>query len=196
MPAPALTFPPDLLLAAQGVRVAFFDVDGVLTDGGLYIGQAGGQPVELKRFDIQDGLGIKLLQMAGLTVAFVSARTSEATAARARELKVDEVIQSNKKLPAFEQLLARHKLAWEDCCFVGDDLPDLPVLRRVGLPVAVANAVADVRAAAQVVTRAAGGAGAAREVAELVLRGRGVWDELLDEYFRQRGETGVDARSH
>ena len=180
---------------ARRIRLVGLDVDGVLTDGGLYIGQAGGQPVELKRFDIQDGLGIKLLQMAGLTVAFVSARTSEATAARARELKVDEVIQSNKKLPAFEQLLARHKLAWEDCCFVGDDLPDLPVLRRVGLPVAVANAVPEVRAAAQVMTRAAGGAGAAREVAELVLRGRGAWDELLDEYFRQRGETGVDAQS-
>lgn len=188
------TAPLDPVLAHR-LRLVGFDVDGVLTDGGVFLGLVDDRPVEFKRFDIQDGLGIKLLQMAGLTVVFVSARASAATLARARELRVDEVIQHHHKLPAFEALLARRQLPWDDCAFVGDDLPDLPVLRRVAWPVAVANAVAEVRGAAALVTRAPGGAGAVREVVEVLLRARGAWDQLLEEYLRQRGETGVDARS-
>ncbi|MGH9260727.1 MAG: KdsC family phosphatase, partial [Acidimicrobiales bacterium] len=132
---------------ARRIRLVGLDVDGVLTDGGLYIGMTAQHPVELKRFDIQDGLGIKLLRDAGLAVVLVSARRSEATDLRARELKVDEVVQHNKKLPAFADVLRRRGVAWEDCVFVGDDLPDLPLLRRVGLPIAVANAVPEVAAA-------------------------------------------------
>ncbi len=107
---------------------------------------AGDRPVELKRFDIQDGLGIKMLQMAELAVVFLSARASDATLARARELRVDDVIQDKHKLSAFTAVLARRAVAWDECCYLGDDLPDLPLLRRVGLPVAVANAVPEVRA--------------------------------------------------
>ena len=176
---------------ARRLKLVGFDVDGVLTDGGLYIGRAGDQAVELKRFDIQDGLGIKLLREAGLVVAFVSARRSEATDTRAHELKVDELVQDNKKLPAFAALLARRGVAWEEAAFVGDDLPDLPLLDRVALPITVPAAVPEVRARARVVTRAPGGHGAVREVAELILRARGVWDDLVTEYLVERGD---DAR--
>jgi 3-deoxy-D-manno-octulosonate 8-phosphate phosphatase (KDO 8-P phosphatase) len=180
---------------ARRVRLVGLDVDGVLTDGGIYLGTTGDHQVELKRFDIQDGLGIKLLRMAELTVVFLSARASDATLVRARELRVDEVIQDKRKLPAFADLLARRGVAWSDCCFVGDDLPDLPLLRRVGLSVAVANAVPEVRAAARYVTAARGGSGAVRELAEAVLRRRGDWEDLMAEYLRQRGEADVPAGS-
>jgi len=174
---------------ARRIRLVGLDVDGVLTDGGLYIGMVAEHPVELKRFHIQDGLGIKLLRDAGLAVVLVSARRSEATDLRARELKVDEVVQDNKKLPAFEDVLRRRGVAWQDCAFVGDDLPDLPLLRRVGLPIAVANAVPEVATVARVVTRAAGGHAAVREVAELLLRARDEWDGLLERYLEERGDA-------
>src|SRR2546426_1581772 len=139
---------------ARRLKLVGLDVDGVLTDNGIYVGMVGDHPVELKRFHIQDGLGIKLLRDAGLVVVLASARRSEATELRARELKVDEVVQDKRKLPAFEDLLRRRGVSWEDCAFVGDDLPDLPLLRRGGLPIALADAGAVGVAAAQLLTRA------------------------------------------
>jgi 3-deoxy-D-manno-octulosonate 8-phosphate phosphatase (KDO 8-P phosphatase) len=176
---------------ARRLKLVGFDVDGVLTDGGLYVGRAADHTVELKRFDIQDGLGIKLLRDAHLVVVFASARRSEATELRARELKVDELVQDNHKLPAFTALLERRGVAWDEAAFVGDDLPDVPILTRVALPIAVANAVPEVRAVTRHVTAAAGGHGAVREVAELILRARGAWDDLVHEYLAERGD---DAR--
>ncbi len=110
---------------------------------------------------------------------------------RARELAVDEVIQdpTARKLPVFEALLERRGLAWEECAFVGDDLADLPLLTRVGLPIAVANGVTEVKAAARVVTTLPGGHGAVREVAELILKARGEWQGLLTKYFLERGDV-------
>src|SRR2546427_3313060 len=125
---------------ARRLKLVGLDVDGVLTDNGIYVGMVGDHPVELKRFHIQDGLGIKLLRDAGLVVVLASARRSEATELRARELKVDEVVQDKRKLPAFEDLLRRRGVSWEDCAFVGDDLPDLPLLRRGGVSLAPAEA--------------------------------------------------------
>ena len=174
---------------ARRIKLVGFDVDGVMTDGGIYMGQMGDHAVELKRFHIQDGLGIKLLRDAGLAVVLASARRSEATALRARELKVDEVVQDNKKLPAFEGVINRRGVSWDECAFVGDDIPDLPLLRRVALPVAVANAVPEVRSAALLVTRASGGQGAVREVAEALLRARGEWDGCLERYLHERGDV-------
>jgi len=174
---------------ARRLKLVGFDVDGVLTDNGLYLGLVGDHPVEFKRFHIQDGLGIKFLREAGLTVVLVSARRSDATDLRARELKVDEVVQDKKKLPAFAAILERHGVGWEESAFVGDDLPDLPLLERVGLPIAVANAVPEVKAAARVVTAAAGGHGAVREVAELILGARGEWQGLVTKYFQERGDV-------
>src|SRR5437660_1106912 len=121
------------------------------------------------------------------------ARRSDATELRARELKVDELVQDNKKLPAFTALLERRGVAWEESAFVGDDLPDLPLLTRVGLPIAVANAVPEAKAAARVVTTLAGGQGAVREVAELILRARGQWQDLVTQYFVERGDVAYRA---
>ena len=175
---------------AQRLRLVGFDVDGVLTDGGVYIGRMADHPVELKRFDIQDGMAVKLLRAAGITVVLVSGRQSEATALRAREIEVDELVQDDTaaKLPAFEAILTRRGIRFDECAFVGDDLADLPVLTRVGLPIAVANAVPEVKAVAGFVTGASGGHGAAREVAEAILKARGAWEALVHQYLMERGD--------
>jgi len=176
---------------ARRVKLVGFDVDGVLTDNGVYIGMVGDHPVEFKRFHIQDGIGIRMLRSAGLAVAWVSGRESAATALRARELGVDELIQDStaRKLPAFEDLLARRELSWEECAFVGDDLADLPLLARVGLPIGVANGVREVKDAARIVTTAPGGQGAVREVAELILKARGEWDGLVNRFFCEHSDA-------
>ena len=195
---------------ASRVRMVALDVDGVLTDNGIWVGPVAGERVELKRFDIQDGLGIKLLQRAGITVALVSGRLSEAnrlrtagisviwlsgrdseaTTMRGEELQVEEVLQvpGPEKLKALEAVRARRGLGWEDLAYVGDDLADLQVMRRVGLPIAVANAVAEIRAVADCITTARGGHGAVREVADGLLKARGVWPEMLERYFSEGGD--------
>ena len=121
---------------ARRLKLVGLDVDGVLTDNGVYIGMVGDHPVEFKRFHIQDGIGVRMLRSAGLTVVWVSGRESAATALRARELGVDELIQdpTARKLPAFEALLARRGLTWEDCAFVGDDLSGCDAIDFVGMP--------------------------------------------------------------
>jgi 3-deoxy-D-manno-octulosonate 8-phosphate phosphatase (KDO 8-P phosphatase) len=176
--------------AARRVRLLGLDVDGVLTDNGVYIGPINGSRVELKRFDIQDGLGLILLKTAGIPVVWVSGRSSEATALRAAELRVTELLQvpGPRKAQAFEELLVRHGIGWDAVAFMGDDLADLPILRRVGLPIAVANAVAEVKQVAAYVTRASGGHGAVREVIESLLQARGEWLDILDRYFTGRTE--------
>jgi 3-deoxy-D-manno-octulosonate 8-phosphate phosphatase (KDO 8-P phosphatase) len=174
--------------AASRVRLLGLDVDGVLTDNGVFIGPVAGARVELKRFDIQDGLGLILLKTVGFPVVWVSGRSSEATALRANELRVDELLQvpGPRKAAAFGELLARRGIAWDEVAFVGDDLADLPILRRVGLPIAVANAVPEVKQIASYVTRAGGGHGAVREVVEALFRARGEWPDLLKRYFAER----------
>jgi len=179
--------------AARRVRLLALDVDGVLTDNGVYIGAVAGERVEFKRFDIQDGLGLSLLAGTGIRVALVSGRRSEATALRARELKIEDVIQDAgaRKVPALGELLAKHALGWDEVAFVGDDLADLPVLQRVGLPIAVANAVEEVKAVAAYVTEAAGGRGAVREVVTAVLRARGEYEEAMERYLAERDGRGA-----
>jgi len=174
--------------AARRVRLIGLDVDGVLTDNGVFIGPVAGERVELKRFNIQDGLGLILLRTAGLPVVWLSGRSSEATTLRAAELRVEEVLQvpGPRKVAAFGEVLARRGIDWAEAAFVGDDLADLPVLRKVGLPIAVANAVPDVKAVAAHVTRASGGHGAVREVVEAILRARGDWNDILNRYFAQQ----------
>ncbi|MGZ8391948.1 MAG: KdsC family phosphatase [Gemmatimonadales bacterium] len=174
--------------AARRVRLIGLDVDGVLTDNGVFIGPIAGQRVELKRFDIQDGLGLILLRTAGLPVVWLSGRSSEATALRAAELRVEELLQvpGPRKAAAFAEVLQRRGITWEEAAFVGDDLADLPVLRKVGLPIAVANAVPEIKAVAAHVTTAAGGYGAVREVVEVLLRARGEWADTLARYFSEQ----------
>ena len=172
---------------ARRIRLLVLDVDGVLTDNGIWIGPVAGERVELKRFDIQDGLGLVLLRTAGIPVVWLSGRYSEATALRAGELKVEELLQvpGPRKLEAMGELLGRRGIGWDEVAYAGDDLADLQVLRRVGLPIAVPNAVAEVRALASFVTRAPGGHGAVREIVETLLKARGEWAEMLERYFTE-----------
>jgi 3-deoxy-D-manno-octulosonate 8-phosphate phosphatase (KDO 8-P phosphatase) len=180
---------PDDQALADGIRWVGFDVDGVLTDAGVYVGEHAGSGVELKRFDIRDGFGIKLLQWAGLDVAFVSARVSPATSRRAAELAVRDVVQEDggHKVAAIERLLARKGLDWAQAAFVGDDLPDVAVLQRVALAAVPADGVAEARALAHWPLQAGGGRGAVREFAERLLRGRGEYDAVVRRYLAERG---------
>lgn len=180
MQRPALSFPPELLLAAQGVRVAFFDVDGVLTDGGVY---QSGQSETLKRFHILDGLGLKLLAQGGITPAVITGRDSRPLRARLQALGVAHVHYGTEdKRPAAEKTLRDLGLRWDQAAAIGDDWPDLPLLRRCAFACAPANGHAEAKAAAQYVTRAAGGHGAAREFCDLLLQAGGCYAQLLEGY--------------
>lgn len=179
----------DAALAAR-IRLVCFDVDGVLTDGGVVLGDAAGQRVELKRYDIQDGLGIKMLQQAGILTAIITGRESESVALRAKELAVDDVVQDNqaRKVPALRRILQRRGIDWSEVAFVGDDLPDIGVMRLVGLPVAVGNASFDAIHVAKIRLEKTGGAGAVREFCELLLRARGDWDAQVERYVARTAE--------
>lgn len=179
--------PPDL---AERIRLVVLDVDGVLTDGGVYLGASPlGESLELKRFDIQDGLGIVMLRNAGIVVAMVSGRPSPATVLRARELGVEEVHQEagGYKLHVLEDLMERHDVGWDEVAMMADDLADLPVFRRVGLPVAVSNAAPEVEEAAAWHCPREGGRGAVRAFSRALLEARGEWDEHVEAYVRDRG---------
>jgi 3-deoxy-D-manno-octulosonate 8-phosphate phosphatase (KDO 8-P phosphatase) len=182
---------------ARRIKLVGFDVDGVFTDGGIYIGLVAGNPLEFKRFHVLDGLGVKLLRTVGLPVVLLSGRESEASEARAKEMDVDELLQvaPQKKLAAFMEAVERRRIALAECAYVGDDLADLPVLRAVGLPIAVANAIAEVKAAARYVTSATGGQGAVREIAEQLIKARGEWTGLLAQYFETQHVAGRIRRS-
>ena len=178
---------------ARGIRIVGLDVDGVMTDGGIYLGDVAGAPMEFKRYEIQDGLGIALLRLAGIRVAIVTGRVSLSVEHRARELGVTDLAQdaSALKLPAFLQILAAHGIDEREAAFVGDDFPDLPILRRVGLPVAVGNAVPEIREVCTVHLTRTGGRGAIREFAEALLRARGEWTETWGAYVAERSVTEV-----
>jgi 3-deoxy-D-manno-octulosonate 8-phosphate phosphatase (KDO 8-P phosphatase) len=176
---------------ARDIRLVVLDVDGVLTDGGIYVGARPGQAaIEFKRFDVQDGLAVKMLRWAGIDVAIVSGRVSEATAHRAEELGIDECHQDPdaKKLPIVKKLLDNRGFGWEQAAMVGDDLADLPVMQRVALPVAVSNAVPEVHAVSRWTTEANGGQGAVREFVRALLLARGDWNRLVQEYCDARSE--------
>lgn len=176
---PMLQFPPELLLQAQGVRVAFFDVDGVLTDGGLYFS---GDGEALKRFHTLDGHGLKLLQRAGITPAVITGRDSPALRKRLQALGITEVHYGTEdKRPAAEQTLQKLGLGWHQAAAMGDDWPDLPVLRRCAFSAAPPQAHAEVRATATYTTQAGGGQGAAREFCDLLLVAGGRYAALLQE---------------
>lgn len=176
---------------AGRIKLLGLDVDGVITNNAIYLGLVGGQRVEFKQFDIQDGLAMGLARRMGLTLAWVSGRYSDATVLRASELHIDEVIQDKgaRKVPAMTEMLLRRGLGWEEVAFLGDDLADIPVLRRVGLPMAVANAVPEVKRLAAFTTQVPGGGGAVREAIQALFRAQGRWDEAVKVYLGDRGET-------
>jgi len=173
---------------ATSVRLVVLDVDGVLTDGGVYMGATDdGVSVELKRFEITDQLGIRMLVWSGLEVAFVSGRASAANRMRAHELNVPCFEgPGGHKLAIVEKLQAELGVGWTETAAVCDDLADLPIFRRAGFAVAVANAVPEVRALAHWTTARNGGHGAVREFAEALLRARGEWDAMVEQYCRER----------
>ena len=180
MSLPVLQFPPELLLAAQDVRVAFFDVDGVLTDGGLFFSETG---ETLKRFNTLDGHGLKLLQKAGIVPAVITGRDSAPLRVRLRALGVEHAIFGTEdKCPAAEQILTTLGLDWTQAAAMGDDWPDLPVMRRCAFACAPANAQAEVLGNAHHVTQARGGDGAAREFCDLLLMASGRYAALLESY--------------
>lgn len=177
---------------ARRIRVVGLDVDGVLTDGGVYLGATTVSgtitPFEFKRYDIQDGLGLHMLRAAGIEVVIITGRVSESVAMRAKELGVSHVVQDPhaRKLPAMRRVAATLGCELSEIAFLGDDLPDLSVMRHVGLPVAVGNAVAEVRRLATLQLAASGGRGAVREFAEALLDARGEWIDLVEQYVASR----------
>lgn len=175
---------PDLHRAASRIKVLLMDVDGVLTDGRLYMVPDGhGGMIETKGFDSQDGIALRWLTWYGYKTGVISGRESPATVARAGQVGMTWIFQGHiEKIPILEQILAESKVAPEEVAYIGDDLTDVVIMRRVGLSFATANARAEVKQAAKATTEASGGNGAVREVIELILKARGVWDELLKKY--------------
>jgi 3-deoxy-D-manno-octulosonate 8-phosphate phosphatase (KDO 8-P phosphatase) len=185
---------PDL---ARSIRWVGFDVDGVLTDGGVYLGDVDGGRYEAKRYDIQDGLGIHMLRLAGIAVGIVTGRVSESVRLRAAELHADDVVQDPhaRKLPALRRIAAERGIGLHEMAFVGDDLPDVGPFRAVGLAVAVANAQPDAERVAHLRLARDGGRGAVREFAELLLRARGEWDALVERYVDSRSRVASDSQA-
>ncbi len=174
---PALNYPPELLLQAQGIRAVIFDVDGVLTDGGLYFDAAG---EALKRFSVLDGQGLKLLQAAGITPMVITGRDSAPLRLRMQALGITHArFGTEDKRPAAETFMAELGLDWSQVAAMGDDWPDLPVMQRAGFACAPANAHAQNKAIAHHVTAERGGEGAARALCDLLLVAGGHYARLL-----------------
>jgi 3-deoxy-D-manno-octulosonate 8-phosphate phosphatase (KDO 8-P phosphatase) len=165
---------------ASRVRLLLLDCDGVLTDGRITLVEGG---EEVKSFHTRDGHGLVLLRLAGLDIGIISGRSSDAVERRARELGIAYVRQGvHDKVAVFEEMLASAGVAEAEVCYVGDDVVDIPLMRRAGLAAAVADATAETHAAAHYVTRLPGGFGAVREVCELILKAQGRWDEIMRPY--------------
>src|SRR3954465_10752872 len=174
-----MRLPPQLRSRLRRVKLFLCDVDGVLTDGTVFMG--GG--VETKRFNIRDGLGMKFLQRHGIQVGWVSRRPSSATQERADDLKIDFLVQHNGgKIEGVEGILRQTGMKWADVCFVGDDVVDIGVLNRAGLAVVVGDGTDDTKKSADYVTKADGGNGAIREIAEMILKAQNKWNQVIAEY--------------
>src|SRR5215813_14453688 len=169
---------------ASRVKLLLMDVDGVLTNGKLYnVPDSQGRMVETKGFDSQDGIALQWLQWKGIKTGVISGRESPATVERARQVKMTYVYQGHiEKIPILEEILTDARIVPAEIAYAGDDLTDVVVMRRVGLAIATANAREEVKRAAHYVTRASGGFGAVREVAELLLKAQNLWGEILRHY--------------
>src|SRR3954453_7178022 len=174
----------DLYSLAANVQILLMDVDGVLTDGRLYfLPGPDGKMVETKGFDLQDGIALRWLSWYQVKTGVISGRDSPATLERAQQVNMTWVFQGHiEKIPLLEKILQESQTSPRQIAYVGDDLTDVVIMRRVGLSFATANARPEVKKAANVVTDAAGGSGAVREAVEVLLKARGVWDELLKKY--------------
>jgi 3-deoxy-D-manno-octulosonate 8-phosphate phosphatase (KDO 8-P phosphatase) len=166
---------------ARRIKLLLMDCDGVMTDGRLWLTTDGD---EQKAFHARDGQGISLLHQAGLQTGIITGRRSAAVQRRAKDLKMSYVRQYAKdKVKALEEILAEADVTADECGFIGDDVSDIPVMNRVGFPVAVADAVEDTKQAAHYITALKGGQGAVREVCDLILKAQGRWDEVLGRFL-------------
>lgn len=165
---------------ARSIELILSDVDGVLTDGGILYDNEG---IEVKKFHIRDGLGIRLWRRAGYQFGVVTARNSHIVQLRAKELGIEIIRQGKEsKWPVVEEVMKQYSLTTKQVCFIGDDLTDLAAIKRVGLGVAVADGAPEVRSAASLVTLARGGTGAVRELIEVILRSKNMWDDIVKSY--------------
>jgi len=175
--------PDELNRRLAGVKLFLTDVDGVMTDGAVYIGEQG----EMKRFDIQDGLSLRMLQMCGIRVGWISKRPSPVTQLRAKELKIDFLAQDlGGKVPAARKVLQETGCEFGQVCYVGDDVVDLALLKVAGVAVGVPNAVAEVKEIVHYITRASGGRGAIREIAEMILKAQNKWASVVEHYANEK----------
>jgi 3-deoxy-D-manno-octulosonate 8-phosphate phosphatase (KDO 8-P phosphatase) len=174
--------PAKLANRAKQIQVLLMDVDGTITSGGVtLLSTADGSALEIKTFDAHDGQGMTLARTAGIRTGVITGRESAALRRRCKEMGIEFVYEKQpQKIPALEEILKKAGVSAEQVAYLGDDLPDIPVMRRVGLAVAVGDAVPEVKKAAHYVTRAVGGKGAVRETVELILKSKGIWDEMID----------------
>jgi len=173
--------PGSLSEIAAGIELLILDVDGVLTDGSIILDNEGN---EYKAFHVRDGHGIKMLQHAGVRVAIITGRYSGVVDRRARELGIADVYQKCKdKSAAFSELVQKYSLSDKEVAYVGDDIVDAAVIRRAGLPVSVADAAEEIKDCSLLITTRRGGKGAVREVTDFILKAKGLWDGIIDEYF-------------
>ena len=173
---------PTLKKRAAQIKVLLMDVDGTMTDGSvMLLSQPDGTALEIKNFDAHDGQGLTLAHTAGIRTGCITGRESPALARRANEMKMEFVYMKQPvKIPAYEEIVRKAGVPESAVAYVGDDLPDLPVMRRVGLAIAVADAVSEVKAAAHFTTKSAAGRGAIRDAVELLLKSKGIWEEMID----------------
>ena len=165
----------------EGIKMLLFDVDGVLTDGSLFYGENN----ELKVFHVHDGVGVYLLKLAGVKIGLISAhKETEAVNRRAEEMGIEEVCQGVKdKLRIYEGILKKHNFTDREVAYLGDDLPDIPILERAGVSFSVPNGREEVKGIVDYITEAEGGKGALREVAEVILKEKGIWEKTLKDFF-------------
>jgi 3-deoxy-D-manno-octulosonate 8-phosphate phosphatase (KDO 8-P phosphatase) len=173
-------YPTEIIEKAEKIKVLILDVDGVLTDGSLIYTSRG---EEIKKFNVNDGLGVLLVRRAGIRTVLLTAKASPMVRKRAKDLRVDRVFQNfHDKGAALKKILRKFRAGPEEICFVGDDVIDIPVLKRVGLAVAPPGAMEEARKTAHLITDKPGGAGAVREVCELILRAQGKWIKAIERY--------------
>lgn len=171
----------DIIKKIKPIKLVLFDVDGVMTDGSVNYLDSG---EEIKTFNVRDGHGVKLLMRAGIDVGLLTAREAKATVHRAANLGITKVFQGMKeKLPAFERIIADSNLAANEVAYMGDDIIDIPVLKRAGFSAAVSDAVSEVLSIVDYVTAKPGGKGAVRELTEVILKAQGKWDEIMKKYL-------------
>ena len=170
----------DIQERARKIKLLLLDVDGILTDGKIIIGSYGD---EIKQFDVNDGLGVILIRRSGIHCAIITAKNSRTVKIRAKHLSIEKIYENHYKIKSLENIKKRFRVKDEEICFMGDELIDLPILKRVGLAVTVPRGIKEAKEVVHYVTKAEGGAGAVREVCEMILKAQNKWQGIIKKYF-------------